>query len=280
MLSLDLSLVENGPPASAAPKAVLEHTDALTAWLAERGEKPLRVKQIRRQILANRVESFDAMTDLPKQLRENLAADWSVFGTTIHQQLTATDGTFKLLMRLHDDRIIECVLLSEANRRTACISTQVGCGMGCVFCASGLDGVARNLIDGRDHRATRALRNLLAGRRTAHAHRRHGHGRAAREPRQLARRAGRHRPERRLSTSANATSRFRPSACPRRLRKLADADKAYHLAVSLHAPNDESAHEDRADQRMSASTRSWKRPTRSTDAQAGKSPTNMCCSAG
>src|SRR5262249_11834354 len=122
MPSLDL-LLENGPPAVAAPRAALEHSAELTAWLAERGEKPLRVKQIRRQILVNRAESFDAMTDLPKQLREELARDWSVFGTTIAQNLTATDGTRKLLLRLHDERLVECVLLFEADRRTVCIST-------------------------------------------------------------------------------------------------------------------------------------------------------------
>src|SRR5437763_16595165 len=100
MALLELSL-ENGPPAVAAPRAVLEHTDQLTAWLAQRGEPPMRVKQIRRQILANRVESFADMTDLPKRLRDELTGDWTVFGTTIEQNLTATDGTRKLLLRLH-----------------------------------------------------------------------------------------------------------------------------------------------------------------------------------
>src|SRR4051812_8523965 len=135
-ISLDL---DDAPPAVAAPRAVLDHTDELSAWLAERGQPLMRVKQIRRQILANRAETFAAMTDLPLKLREELARDWAVFSTTIDVCHTATDGTRKLLLRLHDGRLIECVLLGEAERRTACISTQVGCGMGCVFCASGLE---------------------------------------------------------------------------------------------------------------------------------------------
>ena len=58
------------------------------------------------------------------------------------------DGTNKLLLQLHDGHLVECVLLHEADRHTACISTQVGCGMGCVFCASGINGVERNLTGG------------------------------------------------------------------------------------------------------------------------------------
>ena len=85
------------------------------------------------------------MTDLPRGLREELADEFLPLGTRIERHQAARDGTHKLLLRLADDRFIECVLIQENDRRTACISTQVGCGMGCVFCASGLDGVVRNL---------------------------------------------------------------------------------------------------------------------------------------
>ena len=61
---------------------------------------------------------------------------------------TTDDGTEKLLLGLADGQQIECVLLRDGARRTICISTQVGCAMGCVFCASGLDGVVRNLTAG------------------------------------------------------------------------------------------------------------------------------------
>src|SRR5439155_3586402 len=75
--------------------------------------------------------------------------------------LQATDCTYKLLLRFHDEQLIECVLLQENGRHTACISTQVGCGMGCVFCASGLNGVARNLTAGEIVEQLVRLRNLL-----------------------------------------------------------------------------------------------------------------------
>src|SRR6186713_2210135 len=107
-------------PAPAAPaRAVLDHATDMVQWLAERKEPPFRLKQIHRQIFAGRADSFAAMTDLPKKLRDDLQRDWSVFSTTIDKHLTASDGTQKLMLRLHDGRLIECVLLGEANRRTA-----------------------------------------------------------------------------------------------------------------------------------------------------------------
>ena len=89
------------------------------------------------------------MTDLPKALREQLAGR---LPTVDHPHVAAhrrsDDGTEKLLLELADGQQIECVLLRDGPRRTICISTQVGCAMGCVFCASGLDGVVRNLTAG------------------------------------------------------------------------------------------------------------------------------------
>src|SRR5205807_4683518 len=105
----------------------------------------LRAKQLRRWVVAGRAVSFDQMTDLPRVLREELAAEFAPLGTSVDRRLSSSDGTQKLLLRLRDGNVVECVLLPERDRRTVCISTQVGCGMGCVFCASGIGGVARNL---------------------------------------------------------------------------------------------------------------------------------------
>ena len=98
-------------------------------------------------------------------LREELAAEFAPLATTIDRHLSSSDGTHKLLLRLHDGQLVECVLMQEADRRTVCISTQVGCGMGCVFCASGLGGVVRNLIAGGDPRTAAARPQPAAGRR-------------------------------------------------------------------------------------------------------------------
>src|SRR5207248_1732581 len=82
------------------------------------------------------------------------------FGTTVEKHLVAADDTHKLLLRLHDGKHIESVLIQDDGRATACVSTQVGCGMGCVFCASGLNGVVRNLTAGEVVEQLVRLRNL------------------------------------------------------------------------------------------------------------------------
>lgn len=235
ILDLPLALA---PPAAPSVRAVLDADAELTAWLADRGQKPLRVKQIRRQILVNRAESFADMTDLPASLRDVLGQDWSPLSLGIERQLNSNDGTKKLLLRLHDGRLIECVMIPKTDRRTACISTQVGCGMGCAFCASGLDGVARNLSSGEILEQLIRLRNLLPeNERLSHIVVM-GMGEplanldALLEALAVAgAKDGLNIGQRHVTIST--------VGLPARIRKLADLKKQYHLAVSLHAPNDD-----------------------------------------
>ncbi|MBX9627724.1 MAG: hypothetical protein K2X82_28250, partial [Gemmataceae bacterium] len=182
-----LPTTPEAPPADAggAPKpGVLDvPAEGFRAWLAERGQPPMRAAQVRRQVLANRAESFDAMTDLPKGLRAELAGSFAVFGTRVERHQEAADGTHKLVLRLADDRMIECVLIRDDGRATACVSTQVGCGMGCVFCASGLNGVVRNLTAGEIVEQLVRLRNLIRQETPPPVpHRRGGGGGAAPPP--------------------------------------------------------------------------------------------------
>lgn len=120
----------------------------LTAWLSAQGQPAWQARAIRRWLFGRRATGFDSMTDLPKKVREALTADFNIWTTSTAQHHVAEDGTEKLLLDLHDRHQIECVLLRDGDRRTVCISSQVGCAMGCVFCASGLDGVIRNLTTG------------------------------------------------------------------------------------------------------------------------------------
>jgi 23S rRNA (adenine2503-C2)-methyltransferase len=122
--------------------------EAVKGWLAGRGEKPFRAGQIWRWIFQNRAASFEAMSDLPTPLRKALAHDFDLFRGTIAKHQMSADGTEKLLVALADGGEVECVLLRDGPRRSICVSSQVGCAMGCVFCASGLDGVQRNLTRG------------------------------------------------------------------------------------------------------------------------------------
>jgi 23S rRNA (adenine2503-C2)-methyltransferase len=121
----------------------------LKAW----GEPAYRAKQVLRWVYERRVATWDAMTDLPRLLRERLARTYSFKGGSMVRVQGARDRTAKFLWRLSDGALIESVLIpanpalygEPSDRRTLCISTQVGCAYGCRFCASGLEGWKRNL---------------------------------------------------------------------------------------------------------------------------------------
>ncbi len=110
------------------------------------GDVPsFRGKQIFKWI-ASGVESFDEMLNLPKDMRSKLSLTSTVRSCTVAQKLVDPDGTIKLQIRLHDDKYIETVLLTDNNeRKTACVSCQAGCAMACAFCQTGKLGFARNL---------------------------------------------------------------------------------------------------------------------------------------
>lgn len=222
--------------------------DELRAWLAEHGEKPLRAKQIRRWLLAGGAESFAAMSDLPKTLREQLAEAFVPFAGQIVRHLQADDGTHKLLVKLHDGQLIECVLIQEDRRRTACISTQVGCGMGCVFCASGLAGVERNLTPGEIVEQLIRLRNLPLWQASLRAPSGDnverltnivvmGMGEPLANLDNLIAALDLATAKDGLGIGARHIT-ISTVGLPAKIRRLADLGKQYHLAVSLHAPND------------------------------------------
>ena len=117
--------------------------------LKEQGEPKFRAKQIFDWLHAKQVDSFEEMTNLSKGLREKLSETASINGVEIVRKLVSQiDGTRKYLFALSDGAIIESVLMKYEHGNTVCISTQVGCRMGCKFCASTLDGVERGLTAG------------------------------------------------------------------------------------------------------------------------------------
>lgn len=119
--------------------------EEVEAWCLENGEKRFRADQIRRWLFENRAQSFDEMLDLSKAFRQKLNESFSLFTGEVVAHQIATDLTEKLLLKMPGGDTVECVLMREPDRRTICISTQVGCAMGCVFCASGMLGLKRNL---------------------------------------------------------------------------------------------------------------------------------------
>ncbi len=233
-----MKLVEPNTNKTTALRALLDiRAEDLRAWLQEREQPPMRARQLHRWIVAARAESFEQMTDIPLALRRDLTAEFTPLGTTIARRQTAADGTNKLLLRLHDGQIVECVLIPEHDRRTACISTQVGCGMGCVFCASGLNGVARNLTPGEILEQLVRLRNLLlpGERLTNVVVMGMGEPLANLDHLIAALDQATHRDGLGIGARHITVSTV---GLPAKMRQLADLGKAYHLAVSLHAPND------------------------------------------
>jgi len=119
--------------------------DQLTDAVKEMGYPAFRAKQIRTW-LQNGVSSFDDMTNLPKALREDLRARFTIPLLTIERKLvSAIDGTVKYLFALPDGETVESVLMNYHHGWSQCLSTQVGCRMGCTFCATGKGGLVRNM---------------------------------------------------------------------------------------------------------------------------------------
>ena len=210
----------------------------LADWLEVQRLPAFRQRQILGWIYERRVESFDAMSDLPKALRELLGASFRLWTTEVATHQQSEDGTEKLLVQLADGGRVECVLLRDGLRRSICVSSQVGCAMGCVFCASGLDGVDRSLTRGEILEQMLRLQRLLpADERLSHIVMM-GMG----EP--LA------NLENVLAALEVAKSPTGLGISPRRITistvglpasidKLAEHATPFHLAISLHAPNDE-----------------------------------------
>ncbi len=224
------------PPDDPRPHLLDLPFDELRGWLKERGYPAFRAGQLLAWVLHRRAESFESMSDLPKKLREELNATYRLWTAQIAAHQKSDDGTEKLLMQLADGGRIECVLLREESRRSICVSSQVGCAMGCVFCASGLDGVDRNLSRGEILEQMLRLQRLLPEEERLSHIVMMGMGEplanldavlaaleVARDPQGLG------ISPRRITIST--------VGLPAAIDRLAKYSTPFHLAISLHAPN-------------------------------------------
>ena len=119
--------------------------ELLEIWLGDRGRPAFHAGQVARWIFERRVTDFSAMTDLPQELRAELGEAFEILSGQEVDRSTSPDGTAKLLLRWPDGASTESVMIPADDhgrpRRTVCLSTQVGCDVGCRFCASGIGGV-------------------------------------------------------------------------------------------------------------------------------------------
>lgn len=127
--------------------------------LTERGLRAFRADQILQALYRDYITDWDQATTLPKDFRETLKAEFPLTRAETLDVSESADGTKKLLIGFDDGQAVETVLIPATGRFTQCISTQVGCAMGCAFCASGAQGVVRSLT------ADEIVAEYMAGRR-------------------------------------------------------------------------------------------------------------------
>ena len=118
----------------------------LEKFLTDKGLERFRARQIGKWLYRKGASSFDEMTDLSKDTRELLKSSFYLGDSMqLAEEQVSSDGTRKYLFRLLDGKQIECVLIPDKGRNTLCISSQVGCALGCTFCLTGTIGKIRNL---------------------------------------------------------------------------------------------------------------------------------------
>jgi 23S rRNA (adenine2503-C2)-methyltransferase len=212
--------------------------DALLEFVLRHGGEAFQSRQIAHWLYRHAAFDYAAMRNVPRALQTALAAAMPATSTTVAAADLAADGTEKLLLRLLDGETIECVVIPDGDRTTLCVSSQVGCPVGCVFCASGMFGVRRNLTRGE------IVEQVL------HARRRLPAGRALTNLVVM----GMGEPMLNLDALLPALSRIHDpagidmgarritvstSGYPQQMAEFAAADPSYNLAVSLHAADDD-----------------------------------------
>jgi len=152
---------------AARPALVGMDNDELIKIVQEFGAEPYRAKQIAQAIYQQGVSSIHEIRELPQNLRKKLEDSFQVQPLETASHKVSSDGVQKLLVHSGDHQVFECVLLPYGRRVSCCISTQVGCPMGCTFCATGLGGFDRNLSTG-EIIAQYLLLQKLSDRRISH----------------------------------------------------------------------------------------------------------------
>ncbi|MCU6708951.1 23S rRNA (adenine(2503)-C(2))-methyltransferase RlmN [Paenibacillus sp. J5C_2022] len=212
--------------------------EQLKEWMKDNGEPAFRAEQLFQWIYVKRVKDFGEMTNLSKELRQKLEESFQFVTLEEITKLESKDGTVKFLFGLHDAHAIETVIMRHSYGNSICVTTQVGCRIGCTFCASTLGGLKRNLTAGEIvAQVVTAQQMLDATEERVSSIVIMGSG----EPfenydatmaflRIMIHEKGLHIGQRHITVS---TSGIVPS-----MYKFADENTQINLALSIHAPND------------------------------------------
>ncbi len=205
--------------------------------LKDRGEPAYRLGQAYNALCNGLVWDWGEATTLPKGLRAALSEGAPAAVLELTRTSRATDGTRKYLFKTHDDHLVETVMIPEKNRRTVCISTQVGCPMACTFCATGLLGIKRNLkareiaeqvfVAARDIGSERVTNVVVMGMGEPFLN----YNEVLLALRVLNDTDGFNLAARSIAVST--------SGLVDKIRRFADEPEQFHLAISLHTPFEE-----------------------------------------
>jgi 23S rRNA (adenine2503-C2)-methyltransferase len=214
--------------------SLAELTSLITGW----GEPAYRARQVAAWIYRKGTGDFDAMSNLPRELRLRLARETVIGLPQVARRLRSSDGSEKLVLRLEDGCVVHAVVMPDEDRLTVCVSSQVGCGFGCAFCRTGTMGLVRNLRSGE------IVGQVLAARATLPAEARLTHvvfmgmgeplanyGATVKAIRVLVDPDGFGFSPRRITVSTVGLVQG--------LERLAREDLRVNIAISLHAPTDE-----------------------------------------
>ena len=216
---------------------------ALQQWLVDAGQPRFRAEQILKWVYEKNATTFDVMSNLSKPLRAWLDGRAVIYSAEVARESVAGDGTRKLLLAFPDGATTESVWIPTQQRNTACLSTQVGCPIGCRFCASGLDGLQRDLAAGEIVEQAMRIRLLIAAGANGSAGRLSnivvmGMGEPLANYEQLVKALRIINAPWGLGIGARKIT-VSTIGLPKQIRRLAREDLQLNLALSLHAPDDE-----------------------------------------
>ncbi|MCE5323684.1 23S rRNA (adenine(2503)-C(2))-methyltransferase RlmN [bacterium] len=206
----------------------------LESYCKQLGHPTFRGRQLTDWLYKKGIRTFDEMTNLPAALREQLSGSCTIYRSHILRRSKSSDGTTKFLLELADGETIETVLLPYADRLSVCVSSQVGCSAGCMFCATAMCGLIRNLTAGEIVDQVLTLQEQAASRVTHVVFM--GMGEPLMNMQNVLRAVHLLNDEvgismRRLTISTVGITPV--------IRKLAGMDLQLTLAISLHAPDDD-----------------------------------------
>lgn len=252
--SLPLAAPDTAAPSETPRVHLLGMSRAeLVEWAIGIGLEKYRAAQIGDWIFEKGADSFEQMSNLPKAARTELAALADIYRSQITRVSASQDGTQKLLLTWPDGCAVETVWIPGEGRNTACLSSQVGCPVGCRFCASGLNGVQRDLTAGEIVEQAMRVRRLIADAVKAAGPEAGIHERLSNivmmgmgEP--LANYDNVIRAIRLLNSADGLNIGARKITVstvglPKQIRRLAEEDLQLNLALSLHAPDQKLRHE-------------------------------------